>query len=254
MSKDRPGRLSTLRFAIGREPSRAGQAELIRLYCSAEMLFTAEKVDSLRQRSAKARQVREAIDALRVAGAAKHATEVLAAAEALLDDLLAPPSKPAAPIAPSLPIASTLTIEEQDVVLLQMPPTLASTAIQDIVFAAFDRAGAQRLPTSGWLAFNRSDMLHVSGKSEWLGLSRSVPLTMLSAIQTSLEQHGLDVEREMGRAHRLTLIPFARLSEDGLELLVPAGLAGDWRRTVPRGKTTPVVRGYVIKAGRPAFL
>ncbi|MBK7074603.1 MAG: hypothetical protein IPH44_20130 [Myxococcales bacterium] len=151
-----------------------------------------------------------------------------------------------APTAPPLAIAPTLTIDEQDVVVLQMPSRLASTAIEDVVFAAFAGAGTQRFTKTGWLAFYATGMRHVEGKSEWLGLSRGLPLPVLDAIQDSLEQLGLAVRREMGRALQHNLTPFARLSPDGLEILVPAALAGDRRRTVPRGDTTPVVRGYVL--------
>lgn len=246
MSKDRPGRLRSLRFAMSREPTTAGQVELIQLYCSAEMDFTASKLVTLKQRSAKARQVRDAVDALRIAGAAEHAPEILAAAESLLVDLLAQPSKQAPAAAPPLPIVFVLTIDEQDVVVLQVPPRFGVNDLQDVVFAAFAGAGTQRFTKSGWLAFNATGRRHVEGKSEWLGLSRSVPLPVLDAIQGCLEHMGLQVRREMGRAIRLDLNPFARLSADGLEILVPAALAGDRRRSVPRGETTPVVRGYVI--------
>jgi hypothetical protein len=108
----------------------------------------------------------------------------------------------------------------------------------------------KQTPGSEWLAFSATGCTHWSGKSLWLGFSQSVPLPLVDAFQGILERSGLEVEREMGFALRNELIPFARLTGDGLEILVPVALAGDTakKRTVKRGSVEPTVRAFCCGA------
>jgi hypothetical protein len=142
-----------------------------------------------------------------------------------------------------------LVIREQDVVLIQATPELGYSDLQDLVFGSF--VGARELRRAGtqWLAFSGTGRLHFVGRSEWIGLSKSVPLDVMDFIQHRFEKAGCDVGREMGRSLHHGMLPFARLSDDGLEILVPAALVGpDRKRIVPRGGTEPIARGYVLRA------
>lgn len=148
----------------------------------------------------------------------------------------------------ALSLLETITVRDRDVILLEATPRLAISDIQDLVFDGFSAAKSSRRKGTEWLALSRTEMPHHGGKSTWIALSTSIPLPVMDAIQRSFEKAGLQVEREMGRALRYKLQPFARLSDDGLEILVPAALASDpkIRRTVPRGRTAPTARGYVL--------
>lgn len=139
-------------------------------------------------------------------------------------------------------------IAEQDVILLQTTNVLGSNGLQDLVFRVFTAEGGRRRSGAQWLAFDGTGRPHYEGKTEWIGLSKSVPLSTIGMIQAAMESAGLSVEREMGRALRLDMNPFARLSDDGLEILVPAALVGDpnARRVIERGGTRPVARGYKL--------
>ena len=137
----------------------------------------------------------------------------------------------------------SVEISERDVILLQMAPGIGP---ENLVFEEFSAAAKSRRKGTEWLAFSRSDAPHHMGKSEWLGLSKSVPLKVIDVIQAAIEAAGVDVDREIGRALQNQLVPFARLSDDGLEILVPAALAGSPGRVVPRGSARPTARGYVM--------
>ncbi len=151
---------------------------------------------------------------------------------------------------------SNVSIAEQDVVLLQTTNHVGMLGLEDAVFQAFSRNERSRPAGTQWVAFGGSDMPHHIGRSNWIGLSRSVPLPVLDAIQAAIEAEGLQVERDVGRALHLKMNPFARLSDDGLEILVPAALVGDptKKRIVPRGGTKPTARGYHVKPDRAASL
>jgi N-dimethylarginine dimethylaminohydrolase len=125
--------------------------------------------------------------------------------------------------------------------------------MQDVVFTVFSLAAAKRRPGEQWWAFGDSDRLHVTGKSLWIALSKSTPLPVINTIQSGLEAEDVEVERELGRALHLELSPFARLSDDGLELLVPAALAGDptRKRIVERASIPTLARGYRLQPSRP---
>jgi len=223
MSRDRADRLRTLRFVQGRDPSGRSHVELIRIFCRVELAITADKIASLKQKSAKARHLRAAIDVMIEAGAKDHAAEVLTSAATLLARI----QNPAPPVLVEVdPARDHLTIEEQDVLVLQALPGSATANFRDVVFGAFDSARDQRRPGTQWWCFGDTDRKHVGGKSLWIGLSQSVPLPVVDAIQAVLDAEGLEVEREIGPARHLDLTPFARLSDDGLEILVPAALAG----------------------------
>lgn len=143
-------------------------------------------------------------------------------------------------------------IAEQDVVLLQTTNLLGARGLQDIVFRVFAAETGRRRAGATWLAFYTTGMPHHAGKAEWIGLSQSVPLATVDLIQAAMRTAGLPVERELGRALHLDLNPFARLSEDGLEILVPAALAGDpaARRVIERDGTRPVARGYTLRSDK----
>ncbi len=250
MSHDRPDRLRTLRFVQDRDPSGRSHAELVRVFCRVELHITTDKIATLKQKSAKERHVRAAIEVMIEAGATENAADVLSSAHALLEKTRTPPPPPIVEVDPS---RDHLTIGEQDVLLLQGRPSGRAPDFRDLVFGVFDSMRNQRASGAQWLAFGDTDRLHVSGKSWWIGLSRSVPLPVVDALQAMLDTNGFDTEREMGRARHLDLTPFARLSDDGLEILVPAALAGDptRKRTVERGGLTLFARGYHLKAARP---
>lgn len=139
-----------------------------------------------------------------------------------------------------------LCIPEQEILILQTTPNVSHSDLQDMVFQGLWALREKQSPAAEWLAFSATECTHWSGKSLWLGFSQSVPMPLVDAFQGILEKSGLEVEREMGFALRNELIAFARLSVDGLELLVPAALAGDpgTKRTVRRGSVEAVVRPY----------
>ena len=142
-----------------------------------------------------------------------------------------------------------LQIHDMDAVLLQATPKLAFSDLEDLVFGSF--VGASELWRAGseWLAFGGSGMRHFEGKSDWIGLSKSIPLDVMDFIQHRFQKAGCAVGREVGRPLHYGMHPFARLSDDGLEILVPAALVGpDKKRIVPRGGTEPIARGYIVKA------
>lgn len=253
MSRDRTDRLATLKFVMGRDPSGRTHAELVRIFCRVELHLTADKIEAYKHKSAKLRHLRAAIEVMIEAGATERAPEILTAARALLDRIENPPPPGPVDIDPQ---RRHITIDEQDVILLETTARLDMSSLQDIVFGALWSARAQRRHGAQWLAFGDSDRLHVTGMSTWIGLSRSLPLAVVDAIQAAFEAEGLEVEREMGRALHLDLSPFARLSEDGLEILVPAALAGDptRKRIVERGTTRPFARGYYVKPPRRSLL
>ncbi len=245
MARDRADRVKTLRYALSADNRKLSHAQLIQLFCEHELTITEERLGSLKQRTAKLRHVRAAIDALVQAGADRHAPEVLVAAKKLLEKTENPPLL----VEDEIDLKRNhLTIAEQDVVVLESEPG-NSMSMQDIVFDAFWSERGRRRRGSQWLAFYTMSKPHVTGKSTWIGLSRSVPVPLVDAIQTAIKSSGLAVEREMCRALHVRLLPFARLSDDGLELLVPAALVGDptRKRTIDRGETRPVARGYYLK-------
>lgn len=141
---------------------------------------------------------------------------------------------------------AVLCIPEQQLIMLQTTPHVSQSDVQDMVFQGLWALREKQLRGAEWLAFSATECTHWSGKSLWLGFSESVPLPLVDAFQGILEKSGLEVEREMGFALRNELIPFARLSGDGLELLAPAALAGDTsnKRTVKRGSVEPIVRAF----------
>ena len=142
-----------------------------------------------------------------------------------------------------------LTIGDIDALLLQVAPRLAESNIEDLVFERFWGAREARRAGTQWLAFAGSGLTHYMGLSTWIALSRSVPETVVGFVQDGLEKAGMKVLREMGRPLRYRMLPFGRLSDDGLELLVPATLVGpDKQRVVPRGSVLPTARGYVLRA------
>ena len=55
---------------------------------------------------------------------------------------------------------------------------------------------------------------------------QDVPVPVVDSLQDIFEAVGSEVQREMGRALHSRLTPFARVSDEGLELLVPAALVG----------------------------
>lgn len=141
-------------------------------------------------------------------------------------------------------------IADLDVVLLQMNDT-GRVNVQDVVFNVFQSEAKRRRAGEAWLALYESDMAHHAGLSTWVGISKSVPLSVIDLIQQVLQTANA-VERDMGRPLHLKMTPFARLSDDGLEILVPAALVGDpnARRAIERGQTSPIARGYTLQPGK----
>ena len=252
MSRDRADRLGTLRFVQDRDPSGRSHAELVRVFCRVELHITSDKIATLKQKSAKERHVQAAIEVMIEAGAKENAADALSSAHALLERTRNPRPAPVVEVDPS---REHLTIQEQDVLLLQGRPSGRAADFRDLVFGVFDSMRDRRASGAQWLAFGDEDRPHVSGKSLWIGISRSVPPPVVDAIQAMLDANGLDTEREMGRARHLALTPFARLADDGLEILVPAALAGDptRKRTVDRGGPALLARGYHLKPARPSL-
>ncbi len=139
-------------------------------------------------------------------------------------------------------------IADLDVVLLQMNDT-GRVNVQDALFNVFESEAKRRRAGEAWLAFYESDMAHHAGLSTWVGISKSVPLAVIDLIQQVLQTGNGAVERDMGRPLHLKMTPFARLSDDGLEILVPAALVGDpnARRVIERGGTSAIARGYTLQ-------
>lgn len=149
-----------------------------------------------------------------------------------------------------------ISIDDQDVILLETNNYIGMSGLENIVFRAFAANASSRRAGTAWLAFGTCGRPHHAGKDSWIGLSRSVPLPIINGVQAEMVASGLEVEREMGRALHLKMNPLARLSDDGLEILVPAALVGDPsnKRVVPRGGTNPVARGYQVRPSRAAAL
>jgi hypothetical protein len=146
-------------------------------------------------------------------------------------------------------------IADVDVVLLQVKDN-GRVDVQDAVFNVFESESKRWRTGAAWLAFHKSDMPHHAGLSTWLGVSKSVPLAVIDLIHAVLQAAGMEVGREMGRAMHLGLNPFARLSDDGIEILVPAALVGDpnARRVIERGGVKVVARGYTVAPSKAAAL
>lgn len=146
-------------------------------------------------------------------------------------------------------------IADDDVMLLQMKD-IGRVNVQDVVFTIFDSESARRRDGTAWLAFYGPHMPHHTGLSTWIGLSKSVPLPVLDLIQQVLRAANGEVARDTGRALHLDMQPFARLSDDGLEILVPAALVGDptTRRVIDRGGVNVIARGYSVAPSRKASL
>lgn len=146
-------------------------------------------------------------------------------------------------------------ITDLDVVLLEMNDN-GTVNVQDVVFNVFESESKRWREGAAWLAFQRSDMPHHRGLSTWIGITKSVPLAVIDMIQRVLQAAGMEVERDTGRAVYLNLNPFARLSEDGLEILVPAALVGDpkARRVIDRGGVKVIARGYTVAPSKAAAL
>jgi hypothetical protein len=127
---------------------------------------------------------------------------------------------------------------------------------QDVVFNVFESESKRWRDGAAWLAFHKSEMPHHAGRSTWIGLAKSMPLPVVDMIQAVLQAAGMEVERDMGRAMHLELNPFARLSADGLEVLVPAALVGDpnARRVIDRGGVKAIARGYTVAPSKAAGL
>ena len=251
-TKGRQGRLKTLRWMIGQDDAEARVTELVRIFCLVEIQITKNKVLALRLKGAKLRHLREARDVMIEAGAERYDPAALQKIEKLIDLTENPP-----PPEPLIEGREHILIEEHDVLLLQTSAArVGLTTLEDLVFGTFWAAREARRAGIVWLAFKDSGRVHHQGKSDWIGLSRSVPTSVVDSIQASFEALGLEVEREMGRALHLGLSPFARLCDEDLEILVPAALAGDPRRKrkVDRGEITPFARGYELKPLRPSLL
>ena len=143
---------------------------------------------------------------------------------------------------------SVLSIKDRDLIILQASPQLSLSTLQDVVFQGFSSARELLKKGQDWMAFGAGERPHWAGKTLWIGLTESVPLELVDGLQAYLENAGVLVEREMGRALLNGLIPFARLSGDGLELLVPQPLVGTPGRKVIRGGMEAQVRGYFTKS------
>ncbi len=146
-------------------------------------------------------------------------------------------------------------IADLDVVLLQLNANGRADE-RDVVFNVFESESKRWRDGAAWLAFHKSDMPHHAGLSTWIGISKSVPLAVIDMIQAVLQAAGMEVERDVGRAVHLELNPFARLSPDGLEILVPAALVGDpsARRVIERGGVKTIARGYTVAPSKAAAL
>lgn len=166
-------------------------------------------------------------------------------------------AKPSAKVAeqPDAARYEHVVITDLDVLLLQTDDS-GVLDVEDVVFSVFESEAERRREGSTWLAFHRSGMPHYAGKSVWLGLSKSVPAAVVDLIQAVLRAADMDVERDMGRVVHLDLNPFARLSEDGLEILVPAALVGDpaARRGIERGGVKVIARGYTVAPSKATSL
>lgn len=138
-------------------------------------------------------------------------------------------------------------IGDIDVLLLQFNPN-GRVNEQDVVFNVFESELERWQTGAAWLAFQKSDKRHHAGRSTWLGFAKSVPIAVVDLVETVLKEAGMEVERDMGRAVHLDLNPFARVSADGLEILVPASLVGDpkARRVIERGGVEAIARGYTV--------
>ncbi len=142
---------------------------------------------------------------------------------------------------------SVVSIKDQDLIILQASPQFALSALEDAVFQGFSTGRNLHKKGQEWLAFSASDRSHWAGKTLWIGFSEDVALELIDGLQAYLGNEGGPVDREMGRAIHNELRPFARLADEGPELLVPQPLVGAPGRKLSRGGVELSVRGYLIE-------
>jgi hypothetical protein len=142
---------------------------------------------------------------------------------------------------------SVLSVDERELIILQASPRLSLSALEDVVFQGFSSASELLKKGEDWMAFSASQLPHWAGKTMWIGFSENVSLELIDGLQAHLESAGVVIEREMGRALHNQMNPFARLSGDGLELLVPQPLVGTPGRRLVRGGIEVRVRGYFVE-------
>lgn len=142
---------------------------------------------------------------------------------------------------------SVVSIKDQDLIILQASPQFALSALEDAVFQGFSTGRNLHKKGQEWLAFSASDRSHWAGKTLWIGFSEDVALELIDGLQAYLGNEGVPVDREMGRAIHNELRPFARLADEGPELLVPQPLVGGPGRKLSRGGVELSVRGYLIE-------
>lgn len=245
----RAGRLKTFRWVAGQDPTEHRVAKLVRTFCYVELRITKDKIDELRLKSAKLRHLREARDVMIDAIAGRYDAPELAKIQQLIERIENPP-----PPEPLHEDRTNITLGDQPVLILQMRAThVGRVALENLVFEVFSSLRSLRRPGSEWLAYEADGKFHHAGKSDWIALSRNVPLKVADNLQAALGRWNVEVERDTGMALNAGLRPFARLCDEDLEILVPAALAGDPRekRRIERGETVVVARGYEIsdKAG-----
>lgn len=142
---------------------------------------------------------------------------------------------------------SVVSIKDQDLIILQATPQVSLSALEDAVFQGFSTGRNLHKKGQDWLAFSASDRSHWAGKTLWIGFSESVALELIDGLQAYLENEGVPVDREMGMAVHNDLRPFARLANEGPELLVPQALVGAPGRKLSRGGVELSARGYLIE-------
>lgn len=140
-----------------------------------------------------------------------------------------------------------LSIRDRDLIILQATPHVSLSALEDAVFQGFSTGRNLHKKGQEWLAFSASDRSQWAGKTLWIGFSENVALELVDGLQAYLENEGVPVDREMGMAFHNDLRPFARLSDEGPELLVPQALVGAPGRKLSRGGVEMSVRGYLIE-------
>ena len=144
-------------------------------------------------------------------------------------------SRPAAPL--SFDLAGGAIILETN---------LAVSSARELLVAAMWSARSERPQSAEWVGYLAGAQPHWRGLSPWLAFPESVSRALDDAVQEFLETNGAEGEREMGMLKGSGFQPTVRVSSDGLELLVPAPLAGEERRTMKVGAVICVIRGYFI--------
>lgn len=130
--------------------------------------------------------------------------------------------------------------------VVQTGPNVSSLDALSIVARALQSSAAHRRPGAAWLAMVGESGHHL-GLTRWIGLSEEVHDDVIDAVAGQLRAAGCAVQVEGSNASACPeLSPELRLSDEGLERLVPAPLAKDGAPYVLEG-IAGRIRGYFVE-------